>query len=235
MYAENRSQYKTHHVKKVLFEPKLLPNQRVLVDKLPLTSSLNKADGMETVIYSKFQPHKAGLLRIIIIQTHKAVIDQECVSRTVSIHWKTAAPELNRNNSAHERVPARQSDSSQAMSDTWCQQSDQTLGEKTSKASTQTEYAVRREVRRKDRGRKSVVLFGASGISPRTLRWNRQNIFPYTSFEGTKNEQSANRLERRRMQHASIAAWTYRNLARPKSRNEFVEDLLEKALAHCQR
>lgn len=126
----------------------------MFVSKSPSTSSGNRADGMATACYNKFQLLKGGPFCIIEFQLHTLEIGKNSVSDTVSIHHKKAARRLESSDKVSRSETAQQSDSSMAMSGTLPQQNDWASEDVSSKASLQTEYGAKRIVGRRRHGRR---------------------------------------------------------------------------------
>lgn len=59
-----------------------------------LTDNANTLNGMVKTNHTKLQPRKARLFRIIKVQSHTVVGDEEDVQNLVSIHRATAGPGL---------------------------------------------------------------------------------------------------------------------------------------------
>lgn len=135
-------QYKYHHDKKVHFKPMFVPNQWVFVNRTPLASSRNTADGMATARCIMLQPCKAKPFRFKKVHPHTVVIDEDYVPNMVSIHEITAT--LGSKSSWHTLEPgsARHSDSSQTMSDSPRQRYDRASEDILKKANLRTEYTV---------------------------------------------------------------------------------------------
>lgn len=92
------AQYKYHNDRMVHLGLKLVSSQCGFVDKPPLTSGKNKADGMEMAIHNKLQLPNAELFCIIKGQSRTVVIYEDAVANIVSIYRVVAAsgPESNR-------------------------------------------------------------------------------------------------------------------------------------------
>lgn len=100
------------------------------------------ADGMVTASYNQLRQRMAGPFRIMKVHPHTVVVEEDDIPSSVSIHQTTAAHEPDRKHHALKSGHARQSDSSQPMSDSQRQQNGRAFEDVASEANSQTEYAV---------------------------------------------------------------------------------------------